>query len=191
MKFQHSLAIAGLVLAAAGTQAATLTEDFEAPFPAWESGWLAGNSNLTNYYGVGAGRGNNPDGLWIGESTIDFNDAFGATVTSIKFDVATWVNGSIQFFDSSNNLLSVQTVTANFGAYTDPGTYESFAVSSTTGIDHFTFTAVSTLGNTSIDNVVVVTNAGVVPEPANVALMLAGLGLVGGLARRRQSRNAA
>lgn len=188
MKITHCLAVAGLALAASVANAATYTEDFNAPFPSWESGWLGTNSNLTNVYGVGAGRGNNPDGLWVGETTIQFNGAFGAAITSLDFDVASWVSGNIEFYNSANTLISTQAFTANFGAYTNPGVYEHFSVASAGGIDHFTFDASGVVGNTSIDNVVVSTTA--VPEPTDLAMMLAGMGLVAGLARRRQSRTA-
>jgi len=186
MKITHCLAVAGLALAASAANAATYTEDFNAPFPTWESGWLGTNSNLTNDYGVGAGRGNNPDGLWVGETTIQFNSAFGAAITSLDLDVASWVSGNLEFYDASNTLISTQAFTANYGAYSNPGLYEHFSVSSTNGIDHFTFDAAGVVGNTSIDNVVVSTTA--VPEPAGIAMMLAGVGMVAGLARRRQSR---
>ena len=190
MIIRHCLAIAGLVLAATGAQAATYTEDFSS-MPGWESGWLGTNSDLTNYYGHGGGHGNNPDGLWVGESTIDFTSDFGATITSLSFGVATYTGtSSIQFFDSNNHLISTQTLVSTYGAFTNPGVYDNFSVTSSTGISHFTFTSGGTVGNTSIDNVVVNT-ASVVPEPGNVALMLAGLGIFGGLARRRQARSSA
>lgn len=64
MKFLGlSAGAAALALFAVPASAATLTEDFEALFPAWEAGWFGMNSNAENCYGAGAGRGNNPDGL--------------------------------------------------------------------------------------------------------------------------------
>ncbi|MBM4207759.1 MAG: hypothetical protein FJ190_06975 [Gammaproteobacteria bacterium] len=73
-------------------------EDFEGSFPSWESGWLGQNSSLMNYYGVGAGRGNNPDGLWIydgisgdGGAHITFNSAFGSQIQSFSIDIASYI----------------------------------------------------------------------------------------------------
>jgi hypothetical protein len=160
-------------------QAASYTEDFEAPFPAWESGWLATNSNLTNYYGVGGNRGNNPDGLWIGVTDIIFNGAFGAGISSLSFDVASWGNGTVNFYDISDVLISSNPYIYNKGALTDPGTYQNISVNSANGISHFQFVtdSYSILGNTSIDNVNI--NITAVPEPETYLMMLMGLGLMG------------
>lgn len=61
-----------------------LVEDFEDEFPAWESRWLGTNSNIQNYYGLGEGRGNNPDGLWID----DGDGVYGADTVEIVFGSA-------------------------------------------------------------------------------------------------------
>jgi|CXWL01.1.fsa_nt_gi hypothetical protein len=166
--------------------AATFTEDFEAQFPAWESGWLGTNSDTQNYYGVGAGRGNNPDGLWILNSTINFTPGFGSTITSLSIDIATWVNFQFEIYDMSSNLLLSEAVVPNYGAYTDPGTYWHYATSSGNGISRLVFNGSGVIGNTSIDNVVVHTGGNAVPEPASVVLLASGLA---GLAawRRRQA----
>lgn len=186
MKVRVLAAAITLAFAAGAAQAQSYFEDFEAPFPAWESGWLGSNSNLTNVYGVGQGRGNNPDGLWIGQQDIVFNPVFGAGITSLSFDVASWVYGTIEFYDSANALISSQVWSVNYGAYTDPGTYQHFSVTSGNGISHFYFNGYGVVGNTSIDNVAVNSVAQPVPEPETYALMLAGLGLLGVAARRRK-----
>ncbi|MCK9686648.1 PEP-CTERM sorting domain-containing protein [Scleromatobacter humisilvae] len=179
------LATAVALLGATGAQAATYTENFSS-VPGWESGWLGADSNLTNYYGIGQGRGNNPDGLWVGESKIDFTSSFGATITSLSFDVAAYTGtSSIEFFNATGGLISTQTLTATNGAFSNPGVYEHFTVNSSTGISSFEFTSPSTVGNTSIDNVVVVT-ASAVPEAGSLSMMLAGLGAIGFLARRKK-----
>ncbi len=173
------------LLSVAPASAVILTEDFEADFPAWESGWLATNSNLQNYYGVGQGRGNNPDGLWIGNTPIIFDSTFGSSITSLDVDVANWTNFSFQAYDMSDNLLLDQPLTPNFGAYSDPGTYWHLSTTSSNGISRLVFNGSGVLGNTSIDNVVVSTeprdvDSGVVPEPATMALLSSGLfGLLG------------
>jgi hypothetical protein len=160
-----------------------LIEDFEAGFPAWESGWLGTNSNLTNYYGVGTGRGNNPDGLWIGVQDIIFQPSFAATLTSLSVDVAGHATASIEIYDQSGAILLGVPVDLTYGALMDPGVYAHYSVTSSNGIGGFRLLGSSVLGNTSIDNVVV--NGEAVPEPGTVGLLAAGLfGLV--LLRRRR-----
>src|SRR4051812_41073694 len=94
-------AVASLLCVRSASAASILIEDFEAPFPAWESGWLAVNSNLQNYYGVGAARGNNPDGLWVADdsasgagSFITFDSPFALTLSSFDIDIAGYVSGT-------------------------------------------------------------------------------------------------
>lgn len=177
----------GLVALSGAAQAATiLTEDFETVFPAWESGWLATNSNLTNYYGIGEGRGNNPDGLWIGVADTIFDPGFAQSITSISIDVAGYQPTGIQIYDSLGGILLDAPVTLTGGAFTDPGTYVNFSVSSLQGIGGFRFTGGGVLGNTSIDNVIVELDGtpNPVPEPATMAMFAAGLGLLAFLRRR-------
>ena len=173
-----AIAMAGLVIAlASGSHASILVEDFEAPFPAWESGWLGTNSNLQNYYGVGAGRGNNPDGLWLtdggvsSETNIVFDPTFGASLSSLSLDIATFIGGlRVQIFDMANAVLFDQIVAPTFGAFTDPGVYVNVSANSASGISRFRFSASSAVeGNTSIDNVVVNAQGdpGVVPEASS------------------------
>lgn len=186
------LVCAVLVLATiAPAFAGTLTEDFNAPFPAWESGWFGTNSNAQNFYGVGQGRGNNPDGLWIDDPLrgdqdvlIQFNAGFAATLTSIYFDVAGYVPTNLRIFDASGvTLLNVAPIFDTYGAYTLPGTYVNYGVTSSTGIGGFEFYGSVPEGNTSIDNVVVTTG---VPTPEPGTLVLLATGLLGGIGSIRR-----
>jgi len=179
---------------ASQASATVLTEDFNAPFPNWESGWLGTNSNLQNVYGVGAGRGNNPDGLWVSDGNnndniahITFNTAFGSTISNFSIDVTSWVQPAVfTAFDKDGNTLISAAITSYGGALSNPGSYQTIVFSSLNGVSGFDITGGQIEGNTGIDNVVV--NAGAtrqVPEPAALALL--GIGLAGlGATRRRK-----
>ena len=175
---------AALALAAGSigsAQAAVFTEDFEGSFPAWESQWFGTQSTGRNVYCLGAlgcaSRGNNPDGLWLADTTnggtgaidVKFNAAFGDALTSFKLDVAGYSPTTLQAFDKDNALIFSQNVSLTAGAFTDPGVYVTYTITSGNGISHFTFSG-SASGNTSIDNLVATTAA--VPEPQSYALML-------------------
>ena len=183
----------GLVASAfAGVaNAATLTENFNS-VPGWEAGWFGTNSNAQNCYGVGAGRGNNPDGLWVSNGgcfaapvNITFNTAFAASLSNFSIDVAGFSATTLSFFDKTGALLSATPVTLTFGAFSNPGVYSHYSVTSTNGIGGFSFTGAAS-GNTSIDNLNATVGARV-PEPASWALMVTGFGLVGVAARRRKA----
>jgi hypothetical protein len=187
-----------------GANASILTEDFEATFPAWESGYLGTNTNLENYYTFNSSfgnthRGNNPDGLWLDDGDgayfgdvvqISFSPAFAATLTSLALDVAGFVPATIEIFDASGATLLSTPLTLTFGAFTDPGIYANYSASSSNGIGGFRFITTSQVeGNTSIDNVTVnQRDDGVVPEPASVfvwSLIALTIGC-GSLATRRR-----
>ncbi len=176
--------------------AATYLEDFEARFPVWETDWLGVNSDLGNYLCSGAAlctnRGNNPDGLWAyggpgggnGQINVNFSASFASTLTSLALDVAGYSVTNLRVYDAANVLIFNAPVTLTFGALSNPGTYSHYVISSTTGISRFLFDGPQALGNTSIDNVAVATLPAV-PEPSAWALMLAGLGVLGFMVRRK------
>lgn len=190
--------VTAMALVAHTAQAATLTEDFEADFPTWESNWLGLNSDLNNYYCGGArgcsDRGNNPDGLWAwgtGSITVNFESSFAASLQSLSLDVAGFFSTNLLAYDISNNLIFNSAVTLTSGAFTNPGTYSNYTITSTNGISRFVFDSGNARGNTSIDNVVAVTSlAAPVPEPEIYAMLGAGLGLMGWVTRRRKQRAA-
>lgn len=168
------------------------TEDFEDPFPVWESNWLGTYSNIQNVYGVGADRGNNPDGLWIADglgngsaAEITFDLAFGSTITNFSIDVTSWIQTAVfEAFDVSGNIIHSIAITSFAGGYSDPGSYQTISFSSVNGLGGFNITGGSIEGNTSIDNVIATTGAVNVSEPTSIAVL--GLGLLGFALRRKK-----
>lgn len=165
--------------------ATVYTENFEAPFPAWESGWFGTNSNAQNYYGVGQGRGNNPDGLWIADglangsiAEIAFKPSFAASLSSFSFDVAGHAPTTLTFYDSNFNVLSSTNVTLTSGAFTDPGNYVRYSVVSNTGIGGFSFSGFAE-GNTSIDNIEAASVPGPIVGAGLPGLLMAIAGFIG------------
>ena len=72
------------------------------------------------------------------------------------------------------------------GAFTNPGTYAHYSVSSLNGIGGFSFSGAAE-GNTSIDNLVAITNVAAVPEPSTWAMMIRGFLGVGFMAYRKRN----
>lgn len=186
------LGVSAAISINAGTaHAATLVEQFNDPFPDWESGWLATNSNIQNYYGVGADRGNQPNGLWVEDDTpfdsainVVFDNAFAATLTSFSLDVATFIGANIlSIYDASGATV------ATFLGF-DTASFDvavNFSVISSNGIGGFSFSNSSSSGNTWIDNVSV-SNGALAPVPLPAAGFLL-VGALGGFAflRRRKT----
>ncbi|WP_018410554.1 PEP-CTERM sorting domain-containing protein [Methyloversatilis thermotolerans] len=207
MRLFKLCAVAALAfVSTTGAQAATLTEGFDEPFAGWESRWFGTESNAYNYYVSEYGadnvayRGHESvtgmflsdgdsyrDGGNYGEIHIRFNEAFGASLTSFSLDIASALREdlglapTLTFFNMQGDAIAsfvVPTspvVTSNWV----PQGYTNFSVTSASGIAGFSLSG-SAQGSVIVDNLVATT----VPEPEAIAMMLAGLGVIGAAARR-------
>ena len=186
----------GLLITAPVHATVVYDENFDDTFPNWESRYLGTHSNLQNYYGVGAGRGNNPNGLWVqdglslsNETRITFDTLFGQSLTALSIDITTHVSNLIfEIFDSLGaTLLSYVMPVLNGGNSCCGENYETKSVTSTSGIGGFRFLGGRIEGNTAIDNVIATAGDVVpvaVPAPAPLALMGLGLAALGWTRRK-------
>ena len=204
MNFVKLSALALAALAATGAQAATYTEGFDAPFADWETNWFGTQSNAQNYYvseypGTSTSYQGASDvsGLWLtdGDSyrdggdygliNINFDAAFGASLTSFSMDVTTALpsGAALSFFDMAGaELASFLVPESPHSLNWTPIGYTNVSVTSTNGIGGFRFTNAAQ-GSTIVDNLVAVTAP--VPEPATWAMMMLGFGAMGATLRRR------
>lgn len=158
------------------------TEDFNGDFPAWENNWLGTNSDLENFFGVNADRGNNPDGLWIANKIINFDDNFGASITEFSIDIATHIYATDVVFtayDKYEEFIYSTTIEATNGALSDPGVYFNVSILTPKGLSYWEFSGFNIFGNTSIDNILVTTEqpiiiANPIPEPMTMTLLAIG-----------------
>lgn len=164
--------MAALLLLAGSVLADVLTETFDDPLGGWRDRWLAQNTNMQNYYVCSGGtdenyRGNNPCGIWIcdgvvgGNCVINFDAAFGATVTNFQVGLQAFVDAVYSVYDLDGNLVYSTNLTTN---YQSPyGCYcTTFACDTPNGIGRFEITSSSQVeGNMAIDDVIATT--GIVP----------------------------
>jgi hypothetical protein len=157
-----------------------LTFKPDAPFSQY-SLWPSGYGGTLMVNALGHGSFNVP-----GE--IIFTPSGGAKVTLRGFDIATWSGGSyqtdIRIWDDAGsraapNLFSFNQILNPFVVY-QPLSAPVTAV----GALHL---YINNLGSTGLDNVNF-TQTLAIPEPEMTAMLLAGLGLVGAVVRRRRSR---
>ena len=207
--------LAGLVLSltAALAQANLLTngsfESFSGSFSA---------SNLANNYKLVAAGNAFIDSWTVGNNSVDvvFDSAYGA-ITDHSIDIRGGGNGSVaqsfgttagqQYllnFDLSSNLTGTNTANAkrldvSFNdvllqtlyapiALAAPSFQSFYYTATTTGLTTLKFSSYTSAGGqygAVIDNVSVTA----VPEPETLAMLLAGLGLMGSIALRRNKSN--
>lgn len=204
MKF-NLIAAAALMAASVSAQAAVITTSLDSITGATVIGFetFDGFINTTGTVNLGQGvtlssdtnaelspfnRDLGTNGAWTfglnGFAASGSNGVLSFTFDSLKSGVSAFVshNGGasllVEAFGVSGNLLEATTITfaaSGDGAY-DEGTTIGFLRNST-DIASVRFSGVGA----------VVDNVAAVPEPGTYALLLAGLGVVGAVARRRQA----
>jgi hypothetical protein len=163
--------MAALLLLAGNVLAEVLTETFDDPLGGWRDRWLAQNTNMENYYVCTGGtdenyRGNNPCGLWIcdgtadGSSIINFEPAFGATVTRFEIGIQAFSNCTYTVYDPDGGIVYSAVPAINYN--TPYGCYcTQYACDTPNGIGRFEITGGAVEGNTAVDDVSATT--GIVP----------------------------
>lgn len=185
INFLKLVSVVTFFLLSTSLGAATLIEDFNDPFPAWESDWLGLNSNIQNYSGEGSTTGalflyftDGDEVLGAADKAVDitFTPLFGASIREFSMDIdMSSISTSIQVYDGLGSIILDSFFDTAVG-------YETISLSSINGISGFSlFSTQQIEGNAALDNVVVST----IPVPA--AAWLFGSGLIGliGVARRK------
>jgi hypothetical protein len=166
------LVAAALLLLTGSVLADVLTETFDDPLGGWRTRWLALNTDMMNYYVCSGNpdenyRGNNPCGVWICDSDlnyqtsiVDFNPVFGATVTHFEIGIQAFVDATYTVYDANGVVYSAVLVT-NYGS--PYGCYcTQYGCDTPNGIVRFEIIGAGQIeGNTAVDNVIATT--GIVP----------------------------
>ncbi len=188
------------VTPASAADTVTYTEAFDVDFAGWKSRWFGANSNALPFNPLDLSeRGNNvtgwtakdgdlgPDGQFNGTRTdIRFNAPFAARLQSFEFDVLSYNDQRLEFYDVDGAVLFVQQLTPVAGPPFDfaDDKYTRYLVTSTNGIAGFSLLPFGSEGNVSFDDLVAVA---AVPEPATWLSMILGFGLAGGALRSRRA----
>lgn len=172
-----ALSLGSALAATPAARPAVQKENFNAAFPAWESGWFAANSNAINvcavwYCLVGdtladpdpAVRGNAGSGIWLGSEdrissfplTITFEPAFAAQLVAFKMDVAIYVRSTLRAWDVNGRLIYSHELGEQDWQDVPPTSYQHVVIRSNNGISKFTFSGTAS-DNTVVDNLVAVT----------------------------------
>jgi hypothetical protein len=154
-------------------------EEFPDPLGGWKTRWLGLNTNMENYY-VCTGtpdedfRGNNPCGLWICDGTpdnmsiINFDPAFGATITYFEIGIEIFIDGTLTVYDMDGAVAWSAAVPFNYGGGEYGCNTDPFGGATPNGVSRFELTSAGQIeGNTAIDNVRVTTGGVVAVEKTN------------------------
>jgi PEP-CTERM motif len=151
-----------------------------------------GASNLAAYWGTGYGSlngvafQNNVYASGAGTAstdplTISFTAAAGFAITGFSFDYATYQGSTLPVVYS----LAADGTTISAGTFTQPQ-INNISIGGFNPANGLVFKFGPDNWTAGIDNISVEVSA--VPEPGEWAMMLAGLGVVGAIARRRRSK---
>ena len=152
----------------------TYLETFPDPLGDWQAGWLYQNTNMESHYFSGGNcdanyRGNQPEGIWISDNQgcgneiiqspvrIDFAGGFGDDGVLLAFDLFTCVTDvTLNIYDKNGALVVSDPIPSNCW------NWSSYSYPLTNGISAFelAYTGGQVEGNTSIDNVLLETEAG-------------------------------
>lgn len=155
--------------------AATLKENFNAAFPAWESRWFGKNSNAVNWCGVNwcpvdnilvppddtvrgiAGSGmvlTSAGGIPSFPITISFTPEFGATIRAMTIGAAVYVDSVFSAWDADGNLVYSKVVKVDDYRDVPTSRYQTLRFKAPAGIARFSFSGPAD-GNTVIDDIAV------------------------------------
>lgn len=178
----------------------TYTEDFTTDYAGWKTRWFGANSNAKRYSDFDFNeRGNNVTGWTAADGEygadgqpngtrvdIGFNRSFAARLQSFSFDVLSYNDQRLEFYDLDGNVIFLQQLTPVQGPPFDfaQENYTRYTVTSTNGIAGFSLLPFGSEGNVSFDNLVAVA---AVPEPATWLSMILGFGFAGAALRSRRA----
>jgi hypothetical protein len=197
-------ALSALLALPTAANGAVLTEDFT-DYAGFKSRWFGANSNALPYHQLTlSDRGANGTGWSAKDGEFDphgeynstrvdirFKQAFAQQLTSFSFDVLSYNDQLLQFYDLAGNVLFSHQLAPISGTPFDfaQSNYTRHTVNSTTGIAGFSLRPFGGELNVSFDNLLAIT-ASPVPEPGTWLTMLLGFGVIGSTLRRRAALRA-